>query len=362
MPKIRKILKLIEVGGTPYEIGYQYGEACPGLREFIDQSYEGLGWKRHGMIPSIQKYIYSTEKFAPEIIETIKGIADGGKVNFDEIFFLNTLFEVGMFEFLKPIMGCTLFAAIGDTIDNTETICGQNVDYFPESEDGFMLLKIIPQKGPQILGLVQFMGGLPLLGINSTGICLNINALLHKDSINNYNGIPLNILTYKMLCCKNVTKALGVFCSAVKSFETKPLFGCYLASSEGSAVYCEAVLGDYNILYPENGIITHANHYETNRFKSGESIHVIVPDSFFRARRLRDLITKNHHKLNVAKIEAFLADHVNFPYSICKHYGENDPIDTRQKTVLSIISQLKKQKMHIAWGNPCDTEFHEYCL
>ena len=35
MAKVKRELKLIEVGGTPFQIGFQYGEACPEIKKML---------------------------------------------------------------------------------------------------------------------------------------------------------------------------------------------------------------------------------------------------------------------------------------------------------------------------------------
>ncbi|MBN1368357.1 MAG: hypothetical protein JW967_10580 [Dehalococcoidales bacterium] len=360
--KKKKEFRVIELGGTPYEIGYQYGKASIEIRDYLEVTCKELGLQRTDIAPLMQKYLPWVEKFDPEIVEIIKGFANGAKVSLDEAYLTNYSFEVSTVAHLKPFAGCTSFIATGEATLTGETLIGQTVDLFPEAEEGVRLLKIKPQKGSAFLGLAPNIGCLPNFNLNSAGIGLDVNALVNKHSIVNHNGVSASMLHYKMSCSDNITKALGIYCTAVKSFNTTPLVGLCLANKEGSAVYCEAIPGDYNILYPEKGILTHANHFETERFQSGEMAHVQVPDSFFRARRLRELMHKNHGKLTVDLMKELLADHVNFPYSVCRHFSESDPPDNRVKSCAAIISQPAELKMHITWGNPCENEFVEYKL
>ena len=60
-------------------------------------------------------------------------------------------------------------------------------------------------------------------------------------------------------------------------------------------------------------------------------------------------------KITVEKLQAFLADHVNRPGSICRH-GE------RVKTTFSVIINLRTLKMLLARGNPCEVAYAEYDL
>jgi isopenicillin-N N-acyltransferase-like protein len=79
---------------------------------------------------------------------------------------------------------------------------------------------------------------------------------------------------------------------------------------------------------------------------------------YFRAQRL--LRQKVHHDLR--SLERILHDHVNYPNSICSHEAIDDnPLD-RQKTICSMVMDLTDRQMHIAWGNPCQSEYHTYTL
>ena len=61
-------------------------------------------------------------------------------------------------------------------------------------------------------------------------------------------------------------------------------------------------------------------------------------------------------------LKTILADHVNYPHSICSHtVPEDSPLD-RQKTILSLIMDLTTLEMQVCWGNPCESEFHTYRL
>ena len=52
-----------------------------------------------------------------------------------------------------------------------------------------------------------------------------------------------------------------------------------LASSDGNIVNVEALPTDLSVRHPTNNILTHANHFETERFKNGDLIGMISPDS-----------------------------------------------------------------------------------
>ena len=94
-------------------------------------------------------YLPATEKYAPEIVDEMKGMAAGAKVDFRDILFLNITYEISV----PAVMGgCTSFAAAGQATVNGQVIAGQNFDFIKPWEDYLLLLKMKPAPGPRVSG------------------------------------------------------------------------------------------------------------------------------------------------------------------------------------------------------------------
>ena len=79
----------------------------------LDMTYRMFGGrdKAAGLLKKfIPMYLPAAEKYAPEIIEEMKGMAAGAKADFQDILFLNITYEIST----PSVMGCTSFAATGD--------------------------------------------------------------------------------------------------------------------------------------------------------------------------------------------------------------------------------------------------------
>ena len=153
--------------------------------------------------------------------------------------------------------------------------------------------------------------------------------------------------------------------SAVKisvASATSHLMAVLLASGEGDSVNVEAIPDDLSVLYPEKGIIARANHFQTDRFKSGDLMVTLAPDSFVRSQRLLTLMTQHYGKLSVDVMKELMQDHNDYPDSVCRHGDKTFPPDQQRKSNATIISNLSEKKTYIAWGNPCQNEFTEYKL
>ncbi|HSW57157.1 MAG TPA: hypothetical protein VLH15_02020, partial [Dehalococcoidales bacterium] len=107
--KLRRKIKVVEVGGSPYEIGFQYGRACPEMRRLLEVTFQAFGGQEKARAMAgkyIPLYLPAARQYAPEIIDEMQGMADGAGLDFQDIFFLNITYEIAV----QPLMGCTSFA------------------------------------------------------------------------------------------------------------------------------------------------------------------------------------------------------------------------------------------------------------
>ncbi len=352
--KSRRRVKQVEVSGTPYEMGFQYGSACPEIGKMFDTTCRALELERDVAISFPPKYMPFIEEYSPDIASEMKGMAEGAKVDLREILFLNIWYELS----LRGFMSCTSFAASGEATSNGELIIGQNLDMTPAWGEMLVLLRMKPTKGPNILS-VTIAGLLGLLSLNSSGLALDGNMLAHKDLTGSSEGVPHMVWVRKAQSSENIGKAIGAIASAKKT-------GCavntLLGSQEGDIVDIEVTPDDLGFSYPQKGFIVHSNHFYTERFKSRDLIGTIYPDSFVRSHRLATLMERHWGKLSVDVMKELLGDHNNYPDSICRHVDQEAPLKQQMKTVASLISYPKEQKMYIAHGNPCENEHIEYKL
>ena len=95
-----KHFKMLTLSGTPYERGHQYGEQA---RSVIDRSLESYYALAEHYQPQSDKrrlhemaleFIPFIEKYDPEIMEEIRGIAEGADLSLGEIMFLNVRSEL----------------------------------------------------------------------------------------------------------------------------------------------------------------------------------------------------------------------------------------------------------------------------
>ena len=75
--KGKRKLKVVEVSGSNYEMGFQYGSGCPEISKMLDMTYQLFGGceKVNALMEQfLPMYLPATEKYAPEIVEEMQGM------------------------------------------------------------------------------------------------------------------------------------------------------------------------------------------------------------------------------------------------------------------------------------------------
>jgi isopenicillin-N N-acyltransferase-like protein len=335
-------------------MGLQYGAQCQEIDKLFEILRQAAGLDQGAALLAAEKFIPYIQGYSPDIMDELRGIAEGARVDTRQVVFLNIWYELG----LRGFAGCTSYAASAPATRDGELIAGQNFDQMPQMEGMLVMLKMKPAQGPRILALTM-AGMVGLIAINSAGVTVDGNFLAHRQFTGFTPGVPHMIWLRQAQASVNIGRAFGAIAGAKRSGVA---VNALLGSRQGDIVDIEVTPNDLGILYPNRGFITHSNHFYTERLKPYDMIGAIYPDSIIRSQRLAELMEKNHGKISVEVMKGLLQDHNNHPESICRHLDPEIPASLRMKTVASIISHPKEQKMYIAWGNPCENEYLEYQL
>ena len=357
--KEKKEFTVVECSGTSYEIGKQYGAACrDSLVSSIDSLFRDIGMFRKAgkedIIATAKKYLPLVESFDPELIEMLKGQAEGAGVTFDEVFTLRCKLELGMY-YHRITALCTSFVATGEATRGGKTIIGQTYDLSPGTTIDLVKTKF--PDGMEQLSMVVAGGGAGELPLNSAGLGMALNIMLSPAEEQLLN-VPCACVIPKAMRQKRIGDALGVVCAAGRS-----LLYYAFASAEGDIIGIETRPDDYNVIQPERDMLVHANHFLTDRFKKGELIGMAGRAcSYIRIQRLKRLMEKHYGELTVELMEEFLTDHNNYPNSICGHINEEVPPPARGQTLAAVIMIPEEGVMYATYGQPCQNEYIEYKL
>lgn len=273
------------------------------------------------------------EKHYPEILEEIRGIADGQKNLFSELFaFLSSMY---CFEFTNK---CTCFAFK----NNEQIVFGRNSDFVTELEKSYMNVMY------RLDGSNAFTGNTTAFvqmedGINEYGLSLGITFIYPKDCKAGFNvGMLLRYLLEKCKTTKEVIEAI----------EKLPI------ASNHAVTVCDS-LGDIAVIEcsPNKLAIHQGGHFvaSTNNFYLEEMKSLRNPshiDDLRADERYKNVVsalTSNEYSLDLAK-EILKGKH-GFMCGFDRKQGVD--------TVWSVVYDLKNKKIFRSEGNPSRKQYKE---
>jgi isopenicillin-N N-acyltransferase like protein len=104
---------------------------------------------REGLLARAMKFLPSLDAFAPQLVEEVRGIADGAGLSFAEALLVNVRAEV--IGLTTTDQFCTAFAIDRSGTANRSVLSGQNLDQHPLNRDLMIILHVEPDAGPAML-------------------------------------------------------------------------------------------------------------------------------------------------------------------------------------------------------------------
>jgi len=338
---------------TPYELGLQYGMQArskihAGVRVYqdyfaktSDKSWEEIKQYAMAFVPVIQEAM-------PQVLEEAKGIAAGAQIPFEELMILNCRYEITKFPRTPE---CTTAVVLPEASGDHGTYLIKNWDYKQAVIPNVVILHIEQADGTRIIGLTE-AGQMLREGFNSHGIGLCNNML--QSVYDDWDvGIPVTFLRRQVLSCDSFDRARELLIHARRSVSNNMM----LAGADGCAVDIEAYPGDVNMLAPNQGILTHANHFVMHQQIDSR----IGPKN--RDTRLEFLLKQRLGQIDVPFIMECMKDHEYYPESICAHNANIPGCESKDfMTVASLIIDFSEETAWICAGPPCEGEYIPYRL
>jgi len=355
-----------KISGTHREVGLQIGEYLQ------PQLHRAMAWVRSSLPPGVtwgdmllkgRLCLAHSRSVYPQYVEELEGVAEGANVPFEELFLsmCEELWEPAAWLGISPLLsgqvvqdtaspllrGCTDLAARGEATVQGATLIAHNNDTAPEAEDYLATLQIQAGEEPEFIGVT--IGGLGFsAGFNAAGISMTGNAVSCQDI---RPGVPRMLLARAILGSRRLGEAIDACLLPLRASNYNNVIADAngeIYSMEGSATDCEPI-------YIENNILAHANHYLSWPMRRFEATPHHIGNSIFRYYRTRRLLQDNYGRLSPLLMQQLLADHANYPASVCKH-------DTATTTTFSIIINLDERRAWIGSGRPCQTTYYEHAL
>src|SRR5262249_44850804 len=147
------------------------------------------------------------------------------------------------------------------------------------------------------------------------------------------NGMrkPFHVRCREILDAWTFDQALLPIVQTDRTCSTNFLIG----HAEGEIIDIEATPDYCSYLYPEDGLITHANHLVAEKRVSSE-FERIAPHSLYRAKRAERMLRQHRGAIGMDTIHTVLSDHFSMPASICRHPDTSLPESKRAISVAAI--------------------------
>jgi len=355
----------IAVQGVPRARGRQYGqlaarriERCLASYRDVFEHRAGLDWE--AAVAHARTFLADIERFSPDALEEMRGIADGAGVPFDAVLVLNCRSEL-MFAAAKrkgetPPGECTSFAVTPEASADGHMLLGQNWDWVPFARDVCVLLDVRRDDKPSFATIVE-AGMLAKVGVNSAGLGLCTNTLVSERDADR-RGVPYHVMLRALLDCASVGEAARTLGSVQRALSANYL----VADRSGEAVNFETIAGGSGEIHatrPQAGLLAHSNHFLCPAFAAIDAYVARSPHSLTRlADMWRGL--RSNGKLSVQEMQRVLRSHDHAPNGVCSHPDpEAHPIYART-TVASMVADLTAGLFWFTDGPPCASAYEAY--
>ncbi len=364
-------MKIIDLSGSAFERGQIHGAAMAAsivqnVEIYRNRFLDGGISKKELM----QKATEWGQRFAahdPDYATEMEGIAKAADLPFEDIALLNARYELAYSlsteegaaanKILTTPEGCTAFGLLPEHTINNDTLIGQNWDWLAGLIGNMCVIRGQIDDGPAFMTVTQagIVGG--MIGLNEAGIGLCVNGLSAVNDGRNLDRRPFHIRVRDIMRCETLSDALRVILATDRTCSTNWL----LAHADGEILNIETSADVANYLYPENGVITHGNHF-INRQNIKSDFERISPSTLYRTPRLKRLIESRQQPWSLDQIKPLMMDHAGLPMAICRHPDPKEPETRRTATVATALLNVSSQYMEVTDGPPCESNYQRVGL
>lgn len=350
-------VRIREWSGSPFEIGRQHG------KELRDEIINENGPAAHALAARFKLSLPKTldrvlrlyeplfQEHLPIAIEEIKGIADGSGLSYPFAFY-GAIRDGAKF---PPQLAaqqdgqCTAFVCGKPTTRDGKMLMGQTKDTGLSSQR-YHLMRFEYSDGRSLL-VLNYAGWIANMALTSDGMALTGNSLYAPET--EEETVPYSFLKRLVMEKSSVDEVLQII-SGMRFGN-----GCFMiGDASGKAVCLESVAGCLDVRDVSSQTFGHANSILAEKLKQLEDPWTRLPSSPPRQRNVQRLLDEKAGEITVEDLKRVAADHTDYPFSICRHPDEADPLSTSA----AVIMDLTDREMHIALGKPCQSEFASFKL
>lgn len=362
-------LPLVDLAGSRYERGERHGTEMADAIAHNVETYLDVFAER-GVAP--EQALALAEGFLPRIendypgyAEEMRGVADASGRDIEEVTMINVRYEVLYNAYSDDDAeqeqrraaevpdGCTSFAVQPERSADGHTYVGQNWDWLPDVETFFM--RVRQDDAPDFLALTEagMVGG--KFGLNEAGVGFAVNGLATPEDGEDPFRTPTHVRGRQVFGAERLDLAFEPIIGSPRPGSRNWVVG----SDSGDVVDFETAPDHVFYQYPEDGLLTHANHFEADGVES--IIERESPHSLVRANRLRRLLDR-HDRIGLPELQAALRDDTGDPMGICRYATGADDSQAEFHTKTSIVMDLDARRLVATDGPPKNRTYEEYAL
>lgn len=370
MPNERKV-PVIELKGSGYERGLQHGNQLKReIAEVFAKWKESIALSTKRNADSvIAEFLRSTkfkpaiDRWTPEIMEEVKGIADGSGQNFDDVFSFQLVDEFWVYLDRLANMNKSHCSGIGvsATKDHPARIA-QNMDLEPYMNGYQTLLHVIGTDAEPEQYLLTCAGLIVSTGMNEKGIGVCDNTLMELQA--SEDGLPVAFVVRGILGKQKKEDVLS-FIRAVKHASGQN----YIIGIQESVYDFEASANQVIRFHPEvagKDIVYHTNHALINhdvkpwyleyhrKMLAGETKNM---DSEIRLASLEKRLNKAMGAISPDVIKAILRSKDDERSPVCRAYKEGGESFCFSSVLFTLTG---RRSVQVTNGPPDRSEYQEY--
>lgn len=349
-----------EIGGSPLERGRQYGE---GLKDLIRG--RDAAWRRSleaqtgmpsdaviGDLVGGMDFLPAIERHTPELLEEVRGIAEGAGLSFDAVYAAQLMDEEWwIIAEQKANHHCSSLGVIAEP--DRRAFVAQNMDLVAWNEGFQVLLTIRGSKGAPDQKILTMAGMIGLCGMTSAGLGIVVNTLSQLSV--SRSGVPVAFVTRGALASSDHDGAVA-FLKRVPHASGQN----YIVADCSKLSDLECSAGGAFAFARKPTCVWHTNHPLASTDLRGGSHDHVASDRNTKSRMavLDGALADRASLPSIDDAKRLLANRDDAADPVSRRLGENG---SHAFTFASVVYELGPEpKAHVASGPPCTVPFKTY--
>lgn len=372
----RDKIRVVEISGTPYEMGHQHGTAYrDDIRRYAHERVELVAagqWTGHTLsteqvLALAEECVPAHEAYSPDLMAETRGLADAAGLTLGE-----AIIASGFTDFIdtvhnvynqrqkatlvpEPIDDCTAFI-VADEIAEGAGFFGQTWDMHDTATEFVILLHCKQESMPEAL-VFTTVGCVGQMGMNSAGISVGINNLMGADG---QVGVTWPFVVRKVLQQDNIDDALA----CITDVDLAGAHNFLLFDKTGRGYSIEAMSTRQHVVELSNlstngiarqrDVIVHTNHCLVPETNAVAQARLPESQTSSETRLGRGYELLEEHPVTIENLMALTRD----PQAICVQSKPPFHVESCGATIM----RPKTGDFWAVWGLPSENEYEHFTL